>query len=202
MEQASEATTTVPSAPKTKSWKKRCIIGLVAAAAAVFVIAILYVAWPTPTPAEAAEQYIENHYDAIAEDITHAILPDSPLKAEIAAEILESIAEQAVPYSCRSEPGQSGSAYPVLVDCTISAETPKPVPLQIVAPLAMKVDPDPDSFKSYPQVLSAEVDSQSITLNGLSLDNAKRTLSILDPANLPDTIQVPDLQGLPNPLRR
>ena len=202
MEQASETITAVPPTPKTKSWKRRCIIGLVAGAAAVVLIAILYVISPTPTPAEAAEQYIENHYDAIAEDITHAILPDSPIKAEIAAEILESIAEHAVPYSCHIAPRQSGSASPVLVDCTISAETSKPVPLQIVAPLSMKVDPDRGSFKSYPQVLSAEVNSQDITLNGLSLDKAKRTLSILDPANLPDIIQVPDLQGLPNPLGR
>ncbi len=67
---------------------------------------------------------------------------------------------------------------------------------------ATTIVPSAPKTKSYPQVLSAEVDSQSITLNGLSLDKAKRTLSILDPANLPDTIQVPGLQGLPNPLRR
>ena len=202
MQQASESTAAIPPTPKTESWKKRGLIGLAAVSAAIIAIAILYVVWPTPTPAEAAEQYIENHYDAIAEDITHAILPDSPLKAEIAAEILESIAEQAIPYSCLDMPGQPDDADPILVGCTITAKTSKPVDLDIVAPLAMTVNPDRESFKSNPKVLSAEITAQGIMLNGLSLDKAIQILSILDPTNLPDRIQVPDLQGLPNPLGR
>lgn len=188
--------------PKKKNWKKRVVVGLAAALVSVAAIGILYVVLPTPTPAEAAEQYIENHYDAIAEDITHAILPDSPLKAEIAAEILESIAEQAIPYSCVNGVGQPEDADPVFVDCTITAETSKPIEIAIVAPLNMTVDPDRESFKSYPEVLSATVASERITLNGLSVDEARQTLSILDPAKLPEVIQIPDLQGIPNPIGR
>lgn len=188
--------------PKKKNWKKRVVAGLAAVLVSVAAISILYIVLPTPTPAEAAEQYIENHYDAIAEDITHAILPDSPLKAEIAAEILESIAEQVIPYSCTNDAGQPEDADPVFVDCTVTAKTSKPVELAIVAPLDMTVDPDRESFKSYPEILSATVDSERITLNGLSVDKARRTLSILDPSNLPDEIRIPDVQGLPNPLGR
>ncbi len=201
MEHTIEAPTAA-QAPPMKNWKKRLVVGLTAVLVSVAAIGILYMVFPTPTPAQAAEQYIEDHYDAIAEDITHAIMPDSPLKAEIAAEILESIAEQAIPYSCINAAGQTEDAAPVYVDCTINARISKPVEISIVAPIDMTVDPDRESFKPYPQVLSATVGSERITLNGLSVDEARRTLSILDPSNLPDEIRMPDLQGLPNPIGR
>ena len=94
------------------AWLKRSLIALAALAVLAVLITVLFVLWPTPTPTDVAEQYIENHYDAIAEDIAHLIMPDSPLKAEIAAEILESLAERAIPYSCLPAARQSESAVP------------------------------------------------------------------------------------------
>ena len=51
-----------------------------------------------------------------------------------------------------------------------------------------------------PLRIGSSLDVERITLNGLSLIEAQRTLSILDPKNLLDKIQVPNLQGIPNPL--
>ena len=51
------------------------------------VLALSFVLTAPPTPAEAAEQYIEDHYDAVAEAVVHSAFPDNPLRAEIIAEV-------------------------------------------------------------------------------------------------------------------
>ena len=84
---------TAPITGSRKKYKKKLwIIGLSILAVAVLGIGA-YVLLPPLTPAEAAEQYIENHYDSIAEKMAYTIMPDSTIKAEIAAEIVESFAE-------------------------------------------------------------------------------------------------------------
>ena len=54
------------------------------------VVVLAFVLTVPPTPAEAAEQYIEDHYDLVAEAVVHAAFPENPLKAEIIAEVAES----------------------------------------------------------------------------------------------------------------
>ena len=52
------------------------VVGGCAATAAI--VALAYVLTTPPTPAEAAERYIEDHYDAVAEAVAHAAFPDNP----------------------------------------------------------------------------------------------------------------------------
>ena len=191
---------TAPITGSRKKYKKKLwIIGLSILAVAVLGIGA-YVLLPPLTPAEAAEQYIENHYDSIAEKMAYTIMPDSTIKAEIAAEIVESFAEKLIPYKCWETSSAAPETGNVLVKCEITAKTTKPVEIEIKAPMIMRVNPDQEAFKPNPTVLSADLDVERITLNGLSLIEAQRTLSILDPKNLPDKMQVPNLQGIPNPL--
>ena len=193
---------TAPITGSRKKYKKKLwIIGLSILAAAVLGIGA-YVLLPPLTPAEAAEQYIENHYDSIAEKMAYTIMPDSTLKAEIAAEIVESFAEKLIPYNCWETSSAEPETGHVMVNCQITGTTTKPVEIEIKAPMIMRVNPDQEAFKPNPTVLSADLDVERITLNGLSLIEAQRTLRILDPKNLLDKIQVPNLQGIPNPLGR
>ena len=134
--------------------------------------------------------------------MAYTIMPDSTLKAEIAAEIVESFAEKLIPYNCWETSSAEPETGHVMVNCQITVTTTKPVEIEIKAPMIMRVNPDQEAFKPNPTVLSADLDVERITLNGLSLIEAQRTLRILNPKNLLDKIQVPNLQGIPNPLGR
>ena len=165
MEQRYDPTTEVQTS--TKPWKQRSIIGLAATTAAAVVIAILYALWPTPTTADAAQSYIDDNREAIAEEITRQFLPDSLPKTPLAAEILESIADPPIPHTCRNAP--TGFVQPdlVIVDCTVSAETSEHAPLEIVATITMTVDPDRHSFKSRPEVTSIQIEAHTIRIERL-----------------------------------
>ena len=188
---------TFPDSPSARAhaWLKRSLIAL---AALAVLITVLFVLWPTPTPTDVAEQYIENHYDAIAEDIAHLIMPDSHLKAEIAAEILESIAERAIPYSCLTAARQSESADPVRVDCVIIASVSTPIDARLI----LTIDPDRDSFKSKPQVLSARLDSEAITLSGLSIADARAAIAFLAGTEEHPPVRAPDVRTILETLNR
>ena len=71
----------------------------------------------------AAEQYIEDHYDAIAEGVVEFVFQEHSLKTELVAEVGESIAEQVVPYSCVAAPGWET----VGASCSLSFRTDQPM---------------------------------------------------------------------------
>ena len=48
-----------------------------AAAIVVAIVAVYFLTAP-PTPAEAAEQHIEDNYDAVAEELVHGAFPRQP----------------------------------------------------------------------------------------------------------------------------
>ena len=183
---------TAPITRSRKKYKKKLwIIGLSILAVAVLGIGA-YVLLPTLTPAEAAEQYIKNHHDSIAEQMAYTIMPDSTLKAEI----VESFAETLIPYNCSERSrGSAPETGDVMIKCQITAKTTKPVEIEIKVPMFMRVNADREAFKPNPTVLSEYLDVERITLNGLSLIEAQRTLSILDPKNILDKIQVPNPHG-------
>ena len=183
-----------------KRWTKHLPLFAGIIAAGIAAVALAYILIPTPTPAEAAEQYIEDHYDAIAQDITHTILPDSPLKAELAAEIVESLTEQLVPYSCVQVAEQALDANPVNVLCTVAARIESHIKLNIAAPFDFTVDPDLNSFRANPQVQSATINVANTTVNDISLSDDEKIRDLLHPSNLPDQVNLPNIQGLPNPI--
>ncbi len=136
------------------------------------VVALVYVLTTPPTPAEAAEQHIEDHYDAVAEAVVHTAFPDSPFKAKIIAEVAESIAEQVVPYNCR-ETVSAG----VTVDtrCNLSFSMDRPMELRIDAPLRVSMSTtDKDIFgRAVPMVQDSNPIISEMTVNGLNLEKFK-----------------------------
>ena len=64
------------------------LAGIAGACVAVIAIVVLvYALTMPPNPEEAAELYIEDHYDAVAEAVVHTAFPDNPLTAEVIAEV-------------------------------------------------------------------------------------------------------------------
>ena len=160
--------------------KKRILTWIVGGCAAMAVIAVLaYVLTTPPTPAEAAEQYIEDHYDAVAESVTHTAFPDSPLKAEIIAEVAESIAEQVIPYSCQ-ETGNTASA--VVARCNLSFSLDRPLELRIDAPFRVSMSmTNRDVFgRMTPVVQDSEPIISEMTVNGLNLEKFKEAQAAVE----------------------
>ena len=187
------------AAPKQKSKHKKLLIVSGVIAATIIVAVVAYLLIPAPTPSQAAENYIEDNYDAIAEDLAHAILPDKPITAEIAAEIVESFAEQLAPYSCTQVPGQPADAQLVNVACTITTQIQSPIKLEIEAPFDLTVETDMHSFKAKHNVTSATLNVANTSINNISLNDAERIQNLLA---LPTKLDIPNLQGLPNPLNK
>ena len=143
------------------------------------IVALAYVLTTPPTPAEAAEQYIEDHYDAVAEAVTHTAFPDNPLKAEILAEVAESIAEQVIPYSCQ-EAGKSGSA--VDTRCNLSFALNEPIELRMEAPFRVSLSTtNRDVFgRPVAVVQDSEPIISEMTVNGLNLEKFKEAQAALE----------------------
>ena len=164
-------------------------IGVISVAA---VATVLYVLFASITPAETAEQHIEDHYDAIAEELAYAVMPDSPLKAELTAEIAESIAERLIPYRCREARGQGEGANLMDIECRISIELRDtfPIPVKLVAPVGVVIAVNRGTLLSPHEVVRTEFAVENITVNGRSLAEIGIGLTGL---GLPDGLGVPDL---------
>ena len=152
---------------QTKKRAMTLIIGGFAAIAAV--VALAYVLTTPPTPAEAAEQYIEDHYDAVAEAVVHTAFPDNPLKAEIIAEVAESIAEQVIPYTCQAT---TDTGTTVDARCNLSFSLSRPLELRIDAPFRVSMSTtNRDVFgRMTPLVQDSEPIVSEMAVNGLSLE--------------------------------
>ena len=155
------------SGRQTKKRVLRWVVGGCAAIAAA--MALAYVLTTPPTPAEAAEQYIEDHYDAVAEAVVHTAFPDNPLKAEIIAEVAESIAEQVIPYSCQAT---SGTGTAVDARCNLSFSLDRPLELRIDAPFRISMSTtNRDVFgRTTPVVRDSSPINSEMAVNGISLD--------------------------------
>ena len=150
--------------------KKRVLTWVVGSCAAIAAaMALAYVLTTPPTPAEAAEQYIEDHYDAVAEAVVHTAFPDNPLKAEIIAEVAESIAEQVIPYSCQAT---SSTGTAVDARCNLSFSLDRPLELRIDAPFRISMSTtNRDIFgRTTPVVRDSSPINSEMAVNGISLD--------------------------------
>ena len=167
--------------PETKRQPKKRVLPWIIGGCAVVaaIVALAYVLTTPPRPAEAAEQYIEDHYDAVAEAVTHTAFPDSPLKAEILAEIAESIAEQVIPYSCQ-ETGNTASA--VDARCNLSFSLDRPLELRIDAPFRVSMSTtNRDVFgRMTPVVQDSEPIISEMTVNGLNLEKFKEAQAAVE----------------------
>ena len=148
----------------------RILAGITGACVAVIAIVVLvYALTMPPSPEEAAESYIEDHYDAVAEAVVHTALPDSPLKAELIAEVAESIAEQVVPYSC-----EVSDDYETTMDtrCDLSFSLEWPLELRIYAPFQVTMITTDRDFlgRPTPVVQDASPIIDEMAVNGISLD--------------------------------
>ena len=116
--------------------KKRVLAWVVGGCTVVAAVVGLAFILTTPrTPAEVAEQYIEDHYDAVAETVVHAAFLENPLKVEIIAGIA-SVAKQVIPYSCQviSETGTIVDAR-----CNLSFSFNQPLEIRIDAPFRVSM---------------------------------------------------------------
>ena len=119
------------------SGKKPAIGGAAVFCVLVIVFALLYVITTPLSPSLAAEQYIEDHYDAIAEDVVEFVFQEHSLKTELVAEVGESIAEQVVPYSCVAAPGWET----VGASCSLSFRTDRPMTVELGVPVGVQLRP-------------------------------------------------------------
>ncbi len=155
--------------------KKRVLTQIIGGCTAVAaIIALAYVLTTPPTPAEAAEQYIEDHYDAVAEAVLHTAFPDNPLKAEIIAEVAESIAEQVIPYNCYATSDQGAT---VDARCNLSFSLNQPLELRIDAPFRVSMSTtNRDVFgRTTPVVQDSNPIISEMTVNGINLEKFKET---------------------------
>ena len=155
---------------QTKKLVLTQIIGACAAIAAIFTLAYMLTA--PPTPAEAAEQYLEDHYDTVAEAVLHTAFPDNPLKAEFIAEVAESIAEQVIPYNCHLTSNREAT---VDARCNLSFTLNQPLELQIHAPFRVSMSTtERDLFsRSIPVVQDSSPIISEMTVNGMNLRKFK-----------------------------
>ena len=178
--------------------KVRVLAGIAGACIAVIVIIVLVYALTTPpSPEEAAELYIEDHYDAVAEGVVQTAFPDSPLTAEVIAEVAESIAERVIPYRCNVN-----NDYEATVEarCDLSFSLDRPVELRIYAPFQVIMDTTDRDFlrRTTPVVQDANPIIAEMAVNGIGLDKltgietkVKDVRETLDGLGL----QVPNLQA-------
>ena len=152
------------------------VLGLVVMVA---VLVGIYLVTAPDTPREAALDYIEDQYDALAEEVAYAVFSDSPLTAEIMAEVAESMAEQVIPYRCRAP--EAGELTEVEARCTLSFEAEEPLAISIMAPLLVSVDLSvSDPFgRPIPEVSGVDFILTEAEVNGLSLQNMLQAGDIL-----------------------
>ena len=117
------------------NWKKLAIGSAAAFGGLTVVFALLYIVTTPLSPSLAAEQYIEDHYDAIAEGVVEFVFQEHSLKTELVAEVGESIAEQVVPYSCVAAPGWET----VGASCSLSFRTDQPMTVEIGVPVVVQL---------------------------------------------------------------
>ena len=99
----------------------------------------------------------------------HTAFPDNPLKAEIIAEVAESIAEQVIPYSCQAT---SGTGTAVDARCNLSFSLDRPLELRIDAPFRISMSTtNRDVFgRTTPVVRDSSPINSEMAVNGISLD--------------------------------
>ena len=153
--------------------KKRVLTWVVRGCIVVATVVVLAFVLTIPlTPAEVAEQYIEDHYDAVAEAVVHAAFPENPLKAEIIAEVAESIAEQVIPYNCQVT---SDTGTTVDARCNLSFSLNQPLEIQIAAPFRVVMSmTNRDPFgRMTPVVQDSNPIISEMTVNGFNLEKFK-----------------------------
>ena len=151
--------------------KIRALAGIAGACAAVIAIVVLvYALTMPPSPEEAAESYIEDHYDAVAEAIVHAAFPDNPLTAEVIAEVAESIAERVIPYRCDENKDYRAT---VGIRCDLLFSLDKPLELRIYVPFQVILATTDRDFlgRTTPVVRDANPITAEMAVNGTSLDD-------------------------------
>ena len=151
--------------------KIRILAGIAGACIAVIAIIVLvYTLTTPPSPEEAAELYIEDHYDAVAEAVVQTAFPDNPLTAEVIAEVAESIAERVIPYRCNVNNNYETTGE---ARCDLSFSLDKPLELRIYAPLRVIIATTDRDFlgRTTPVVQDANPIIDEMTVNGISLDD-------------------------------
>ena len=122
-----EQPTEIPGDRKEKFLLEVVIPGAAIVAA---LVVLAYIATTPPDEATAAEQYVENHYDALAELAVQIVFRENSLKTELIAEVAEAVAEQVIPYQC----DPTGR-------CNIAFSTSRPVNIKIDAPAQIELLP-------------------------------------------------------------
>lgn len=174
---------------KPRQTKKGKLPYYIAAAAIVVLIAVVATyLLPPPTPEQAANQYIEDHYDAIAENIVKVAFQEHSLRTELIAEIAESIAEQVIPYSCHLPQPEDTAAEKDAVRCTLSFQMTDPIQVSLKATLNVAIEHTRDwRGRTTPLALSAdlvpselELDISSTTIPDKAIEAIEKAAEIKD----------------------
>ena len=144
---------------------RKGFLSIAAGAVLVLVVALVlvYLLTAPPDGRTASKQYIEDHYDALAETAVEFVFRENSLKTELIAEVAESAAEQIVPYDCTQE------GY-----CALAFSVTKPFAIDINAPLEVTLESVSGPFgqKGY-AALDAEFVPSEMAINSASLESLR-----------------------------
>ncbi len=143
--------------------KKQLLLKVVVPGVAILaVLAVLvYIITTPPNEITASKQYVEDHYDVLAERAVEIVFRENSLKTELIAEVAESVAEQVVPYDCDA----TGR-------CNISFTTTQPFKIDIDAPAQIELEPvrGPFGQKGFRGV-NGEFIRNEMAINSASLES-------------------------------
>ena len=126
--------------------------------------AVLYIITAPPDGRTASKQYVEDHYDALAETAVELVFRENSLKTELIAEVAESAAEQIVPYDCL----ESGR-------CALFFSTSRPFQIDIDAPVQITLAPATGPFgqKGF-EAIDGEFIRNEMAINTASLESLQQ----------------------------
>ena len=137
------------------------VVGVILVSLAGLVLA--YILTSPPDGRTASKQYIEDHYDALAERAVEFVFRENSLKTELIAEVTESAAEQIVPYEC-TQAGRCGLSFSFNRPFAISIDAPVDVELESVT--------GPFGQKGFAAV-DAEFVPNEMVINSASLESLR-----------------------------
>ena len=146
---------------------KPSLLKVLAGALVIVVVGAVfaYIVTIPPDEVTASKQYVEDHYDALAERAVEIVFRENSLKTELIAEVAESAAEQIVPYTC----DKTGR-------CNISFTTARPFQIDIDAPAQIELEEVRGLFwqKGFKGV-NGEFIKSELAINSTSLESIQET---------------------------
>lgn len=188
-----------PDAKRPIFFKRKRWWRLVASGAFfVAVVVIVWIMFPNPQSKDTATAYLREQPAAVADQIASTLLPGDPRALAMAREIAEAIALQKTPYNCFQAAKQRDKTRVVQVFCTIDAAVNSPIPASMQLDVIIEIDTNSASFTPKHEVVTAEIDLVTLTVNGVKYSDDPFMLAPpID--DLPPTPPADDGSNRPDP---